>query len=143
MSSTAARAGFAAPHPLQAILLGGIPLLLLGAVLSDLAYSSTFHIQWANFASWLVAGALVVGGIALLWAIVDLVRSDALRRRRRLIQVLLLLVVWVVGFVNALVHARDAWATMPEGLYLSVITALLALVAAWMGFSRTEHNEVA
>jgi uncharacterized membrane protein len=42
---------------------------------------------------------------------------------------------WGLGFVNALVHAKDAWATMPEGLYLSAVTAFLALVAAWIGYS--------
>jgi uncharacterized membrane protein len=49
---------------------------------------------------------------------------------------------WVLGFVNALVHAKDAWATMPEGLYLSVITTLLALVAAWIGYSGFRGREV-
>ena len=36
----------------------------------------------------------------------------------------LLLSMWVLGFFNALVHAKDAWATMPEGLFLSAVTAL-------------------
>jgi hypothetical protein len=40
-----------------------------------------------------------------------------------------------VGFVNALVHAMDAWATMPEGLILSAIVAVLAIVATGFGFS--------
>jgi hypothetical protein len=31
---------------------------------------------------------------------------------------------------------------MPEGLYLSVITAVLALVAAWLGYSRFRAGEV-
>ena len=42
---------------------------------------------------------------------------------------------WVVGFFNALMHARDAWASMPGGLVLSVIVALLAGVATWFGFA--------
>ncbi|MDB5315762.1 MAG: hypothetical protein JWO26_883 [Rhodospirillales bacterium] len=123
-------------HPLQATLLAFPFPLFLGAVLSDAAYSATFHIQWANFASWLIAGALFIGGFALLWALVDLFRAGALQRRRQTIYFLVLLATWVLGFINALVHAKDAFATMPEGLYLSVITALLALVATWMGYSR-------
>jgi uncharacterized membrane protein len=31
-------------------------------------------------------------------------------------------------------HARDAWASMPAGLWMSVIAALLACVATWLGF---------
>ncbi|MES2712230.1 MAG: DUF2231 domain-containing protein [Pseudomonadota bacterium] len=123
-------------HPLQAILLAFPFPLFLGALLSDAAYSATFHIQWANFASWLIAGALFIGGFALLWAVVDLFRTGALNRRRQAIYVIVLLAMWALGFVNALVHAKDAWATMPEGLFLSVITALLALLASWLGYSR-------
>ena len=55
---------------------------------------------------------------------------------------LVLLVMWVLGFINALVHAKDAWATMPDGLYLSVVAALLALVAAWIGYSGFRAGEV-
>jgi hypothetical protein len=41
----------------------------------------------------------------------------------------------VMGFVNALVHAGDAWASMPTGLVLSGIVSLLSVIAAWLGFS--------
>ena len=46
-----------------------------------------------------------------------------------------LLIMWVAGFVNALVHAKDAWAIMPAAIYLSILTTLLALAAAWIGYS--------
>ena len=48
---------------------------------------------------------------------------------------LLLLATWVLGFINALEHAKDAWATMPQGLVLSVIVTLLACAATWIGLS--------
>jgi hypothetical protein len=47
-----------------------------------------------------------------------------------------LLAIWVLGFINASVHARDAWASMPTALVLSAIIALLAIAATTMGFSR-------
>jgi hypothetical protein len=71
----------------------------------------------------------------VLWAFVNLFRRDAGNRGRLIVYFLALLATWVLGFVNVLVHAKDAWATMPEGLYLSAITALLALAAAWIGYS--------
>ena len=39
--------------------------------------------------------------------------------------------VFVLGVVNSFVHARDAWAVMPDGLILSFIAAALALIALW------------
>ena len=122
-------------HPLHAVLLAFPFSMFLGALLSDLAYWNSFQIQWANFSSWLIVGGLVGGGFAMLWALVDLFRFRGSGSRRPLIYFLVLLVMFVLGFVNALVHAKDAWATMPEGLYLSVATTLLALVAAWIGYS--------
>lgn len=104
--------------------------LFLGAFLSDWAYSGSFQPQWINFSSWLIAGALVLTGVAMLWALVEL-----LRRRGSLISLLLLLATFVLGFVNALVHARDAAATMPTGLVLSVVVLVLAAVAAGVGLT--------
>ena len=46
-----------------------------------------------------------------------------------------LVVTWIVGFLNALMHARDAWAGMPTGLVLSVIVVVLASLATWLGFA--------
>jgi uncharacterized membrane protein len=122
-------------HALHAVLLAGTVPLFLGVLFSDMAYSSTFEIQWKNFASWLLVGGLVFGGFALLWAVIDIVRATP-RTTRHLIYIVLLLVLWVLGFINALVHAGDAWASMPTGLILSWITAALAIGATWLVFSR-------
>nr|WP_239475061.1 DUF2231 domain-containing protein [Sphingomonas sp. BT552] len=105
-------------------------------MLSDIAYARSYEVQWLNFASWLIAGALVFCGFALLWAVVEVLRRDR-RGRRRLGYALMLLVTFVVGFVNALVHAKDAWATMPEGLILSALVAIFVLAATWLGFAGT------
>jgi uncharacterized membrane protein len=123
-------------HPLHAILLAFTFPLFLGAMLSDFAYRASYQIQWANFASWLIAGGLLMGGFALLWALIDLIRFGRAGRRPAAIYFAVLLAMWVLGFINALVHAKDAYATMPEGLYLSVVVALLALVASWLGYGR-------
>jgi uncharacterized membrane protein len=129
-------------HPLHAILLAFPFPLFLGALLSDLAYWASFEVQWANFSSWLIAGGLLVGAFALLWALVDLLRSRAGYRRRPAAYFGVLLAMWGLGLVNAFVHSKDAWATMPTGLILSAIVALLALVAAWIGYSGFRAGEV-
>ncbi|GAB7529529.1 membrane protein [Pseudomonas sp. 3A(2025)] len=122
------------PGPLHAILLGGTVALFLGALLNDIAYYNTYQIQWSNFASWLIAGALLFCGLAGLFAIANLLRATP-KAGRPVVYLLLLLVTWVLGLINAFVHARDAWAAMPAGLTLSVIVTLLSVVAAWTGFS--------
>jgi uncharacterized membrane protein len=121
-------------HPFHAVLLAGTVVLFLSATLSDAAYASTYEIQWANFASWLIVGGLVLGAVAVVFAIVDL--SRPVRRAAGLVFcALLLLAAWVVGFFNALMHARDAWGSMPGGLVLSIFATLLACVATWFGFA--------
>ena len=121
-------------HPLHAVLLAGTVPLFVGVLLGDIAYASSYEVQWKNFASWLIVGGLVFGGFALLWALIGLFRADQ-RGRRPTIYFVLLLATWVLGFINALVHAKDAWASMPEGLILSAIVAALAIAATGFGFS--------
>jgi uncharacterized membrane protein len=120
-------------HPIHTALLAGTIPLFLGALLSDWAYWSSFQIQWTNFASWLIAGGLVFAGLALLCAVIDLFSAD--RGNARIAYVLLLLATLVLGFINALIHAKDAWASMPTGLILSVIVFVLACAATWIGLS--------
>lgn len=124
-------------HPLHAVFVGGALSLFVGAAVSDVAYAMSFDIQWNNFASWLLVGALICGGAALIFAIVDLFRAQQ-RARGVIPYSLVWIAAWVVGFFNALIHARDAWASMPAGLILSLITVVLACIATWLGF-RTPH----
>ena len=133
MVATAERRSASAPHPVHALLLGGALALFLGALLSDVAYARTYEIQWNNFASWLIAGALVIAGAAMVCALVDLVPARR-RSRRAALHALVLLSAWVAGFFNALMHARDAWASMPGGLVLSVVTLVLATAATVFAF---------
>lgn len=120
------------PGPLHATLLAGTVPLFLGALLSDIAYGQTYQIQWANFASWLIAGGLVFAGFAFLFALVNLLRAER-KAGQPTLYVLLLLATWVLGLVNAFQHAKDAYAMMPAGLVLSAIVLLLALASTWTG----------
>ncbi|MFG0323593.1 DUF2231 domain-containing protein [Pseudomonas sp. zjy_15] len=130
------------PSPLHALLLAGSVPLFLGALLNDLAYYNSYQIQWSNFAAWLIAGALVFCGLALLFALANLIRAER-KGGRATLYFVLLLVTWVLGLINAFEHAKDAWAVMPSGLVLSVIVTVLAVVAAWIGLSNLRSGGVA
>jgi len=112
-----------------AVLAGALPLFL-GALLADYAYWSSHQIEWSNFASWLLVGAMVLATIALVCELVAFVRGE-----RRALYLLLLAATWLVGLFDALHHARDAWGIMPTALVLSIVAGVLALAATWLGFA--------
>ena len=58
------------------VLLSSLPLFV-GALLSDWAYTSSYQVQWLNFAAWLIVGGLLLAGPALLWGAADVLRSAA------------------------------------------------------------------
>lgn len=128
------------PGPLHAILLAGTVPLFLGALLSDITYYQTYQIQWSNFASWLIAGGLVFCGLAVLFALVNLIRADR-KAGRPVVYLVLLVVTWALGLVNAFEHAKDAFASMPSGLILSALTTVLIGVTAWLGLTSIRSGE--
>ncbi len=140
MSASVHRRPVPAFRPFHAVLLGGAVTLFLGALLSDIAYARTFEIQWNNFASWLIAGGLVMSGAALVCAALGLLPSY--RSRQTILHAVVLLAAWILGFCNALMHARDAWASMPGGLVLSAIVLVLVCVATWLGCWNTHTGDL-
>ena len=128
-------------HPIFAFLLAAAVPLFLGGLLSDVAYSKTAEPQWSNFAAWLIVGAMVFTGCALLAALITLIRARPRWVGWPLLCFLLLLAAFVLGLLNSFVHARDAWAIMPDAPIYSSITTLIALLAAVVGFSRLRQGK--
>ncbi|MBO0902290.1 DUF2231 domain-containing protein [Jiella sonneratiae] len=106
---------------------------------SDIVYWQTANLMWQNFSAWLLFVGEVIGGLALIVGVIELLT----RRSVRLAgpgwgYVVLGLIVLVVAFFNSLVHAGDGWtAVVPWGLVLSAITFLLVLVTAAVGRAAT------
>ncbi|WPO97617.1 DUF2231 domain-containing protein [Pseudomonas sp. HR96] len=129
------------PGPLHATLLaGGVPLFL-GALLSDITYYKTYQSQWSNFAAWLLAGGELFSGLALLYALVNLVRASH-KGGRPAAYFLLLLVAWIAGLVGSFEHGKDAWAVMPAGLVMSAVATVLVMLATWVGLTRLRAQGV-
>ena len=117
-------------HPLYAAVLA-IPIIcFVGVPITDLAYIASADMMWLDFSSWLLLAGLIGGGVAGALLIVELIRAHD--RRRLLPHFLLLLAAWVVEVFNSFIHARDGWtAVVPTGLTLSIVAALLGLLAGW------------
>ncbi|MEA3038303.1 MAG: hypothetical protein QOE79_816 [Sphingomonadales bacterium] len=128
-------------HPLFAFLLAAAVPLYLGGLLSDITYGNTAEPQWANFAAWLILGAMVFTGLALLWAFIALLVARP-RWGWVLLCFVLLMATFLLGLFDNFHHARDAWAIMPAAPILSGITALLALLACAVGLSSLRARDV-
>lgn len=127
---------------MHAILLFSAVPLFVGAMLSDWAYADSYQIQWVNFASWFIVGGLVLAGLALLWGLIDFFRHRATRDRRAGLYLMLLLAGFGLGFINALIHAKDGWAVMPDALWLSALVLVLLLIASGLAWSSLNRRIV-
>jgi uncharacterized membrane protein len=137
MAMLAERAGASGIGRFHAFLLAAVVPLFVGALLADYAYWSSYQVEWSNFAAWLLVGGLVVGALALLAGVFALLRGA-----RPLPLLLLQAATWATGLFASLVHARDAWAVMPTGMWLSALAAILAIASAWLAFSRLPAGDV-
>lgn len=128
----------------------GRPILLLllsvpvagfgGALATDITYASTANMMWANFSAWLLAAAMLMAVLAaIVWGI-----GTGFARSRRTAEVSWpvaggALSVLVLGFLDNLVHSRDAWTSVvPTGLSLSVLTVLAMLITVWLASAQVQ-----
>ena len=131
------------PSPIAAVvfdLLNPIPFaFFVGGLIFDVAYANSAEILWMKAAAWLIAIGLVA---AVIPRLINLVRVWAPGRRPRPFAVKaafwLHLVGIVAAIVNAFVHSRDAYAVIPEGLLLSILTVALFVVGnVFLSLQRT------
>ena len=125
-------------HPFF-VSLGGV--LLIAAFPSDIMYSRTSLMQWSNASEWLITLGLV---FALISAIVLLI--EVLLGTGRPISwpdFTLLTIAALLSLVNVFVHSRDAWTSVvPQGIWLSGISALLLLIVGIRGWSVTATRAI-
>ena len=112
-------------------LLNPIPFgCFVAALIFDATSAHTGVMLWIKGASWLIVFGLL---FAIVPRLVNLVQvwitsRHALWRGARL-DFWLNLAAIVVAIFNAFIHTRDAYATMPTGVWLSTVTVLLLAVA--------------
>ena len=107
-------------------LLDPIPFgFFVGALVFDVIYAKSANVFWAKSAAWLITLGLVCAiipqliNLAMVWF-----KKDRVRTRGQVINFWLNVVGIVAALINAFVHSRDAYAIMPDGVWLSIVTVV-------------------
>ncbi len=112
-------------------LLDPIPFgCFVAALIFDVLYARTGVIQWDKGAAWLILFGLLFAVVPRLINLVQVwitSRQNATSTDR--IDFGLNLLAIVAAIFNELVHTRDAYAVVPAGVWLSLITVILIAVA--------------
>jgi uncharacterized membrane protein len=124
------------PRLLHPGLIAAGAALLIGALVTDIFYSQTANMQWANFSVWLITAGLILALLAGLALVLDLL----LRRAGAIswVHLAALAGAALLSLLNVFVHSRDAWTSVvPQGLMLSVVVAVCLLIIGWRRWSVT------
>ena len=121
-------------HPIYSALFPVPVVCFLGVVLTDFAYvQSGGNLLWLAFASWLLLAGLLVGAIAALVLLIDVIRDPLMRSLFGWAHLLLFYAALLVELLNIFIHERDGWtAVVPVGMALSIIGAVAILIAGWL-----------
>jgi uncharacterized membrane protein len=133
-----------AQHPLHPMLVPVPIVCFIGALLTDIMYCVTAEMMWADFSAWLLVVGVIIGVLAAIAGLVDLLSNPAIRSLTPAWpHALGNVVVLVLAFFNALIHTRDAWTSVvPTGLILSIITVLILPVTGWLGWAMVYRHGV-
>ena len=133
-----------AQHPIHSMLVPVPIVCFIGALLTDIMYCVTAEMMWADFSAWLLVVGVIIGVLAAIAGLVDLLSNPAIRSLTPAWpHALGNVVVLVLAFFNALIHTRDAWTSVvPTGLILSIITVLILPVTGWLGWAMVYRHGV-
>jgi uncharacterized membrane protein len=102
----------------------------VAALIFDAIYARSGEILWDKAAAWLITLGLL---FAVVPRLINLVHVWVTGPRPRPFAVTLSfwlnVVAILAAIVNAFVHSRDAYGSMPDGLWLSALTVVLLVIA--------------
>lgn len=129
MHTNAAPRRSAVAHAVYA-LLNPIPFgCFVAALVFDVVYANSTHVMWTKSAAWLITIGLLAAilprliNLAQVWITSGRVSNSAER-----IDFWLNAAAIVTAIFNAFVHSRDAYAVVPTGQWLSLLTVALIAV---------------
>jgi uncharacterized membrane protein len=138
--STASIAG----HPIH-VMLVPIPIVcFLAALITDIVYSQTAKMLWADMSAWLLVVGVIMSFLAALAGLTDFFADSRIRSLRAAwIHAVGNVTVLILSIFNALIHTRDAYTSVvPTGLTLSAIVVLILLVTGWNGWTMVYRHRV-
>jgi len=120
--------------PFHPLLWSFAAFCFIGTLLTDIAYCKTAEMQWANFSAWLVSAGVLIGVVATVVAVVDMLVGRLAGEGAPIwLYTLGNLLALALSVVNAMVHTRDAWTSVvPWGLVLSALVVLILLVTGML-----------
>jgi uncharacterized membrane protein len=102
----------------------------VAALIFDILYARTAVMLWDKGAAWLITFGLLFAVVPRLVNLVQVwITSRQTATRVDRLDFWLNLFAIVAAFFNALVHTRDAYAVVPAGVWLSLVTVALIAVA--------------
>ena len=126
-------------------MLNPIPFgLFVGALIFDSVYAKSADVMWLKSAAWLISIGLV---FAVVPRLINLFRVWFPGARpstaRAKVAFFLHLLGVVAAIFNAFVHSRDAYAVVPEGVWLSVLTVALLVAGNFLVtlHANNDHQE--
>jgi uncharacterized membrane protein len=111
-------------------LLNPIPFgFFVAALIFDIIYFRSGEILWDKGAAWLITFGLLFAVVPRLINLVQVwITSRRLATRTGRFDFWLNLIAIVTAIINAFVHSRDAYASMPTGVWLSACTVALVSI---------------
>lgn len=102
----------------------------LAALIFDVVYERSADVLWVKSAAWLITIGLLFAVLPRLINLVQVWRpGGGPRRGFELAGFWMNVGAIAAAIVNAFVHSRDAFAAMPDGLWLSCLTMALLVIA--------------
>lgn len=126
-------------------LLNPIPFgLFVAVMIFDIVYANTAEVLWVKSSAWLVSLGLIFAIVPRLINLGFVWFGKSRAPLAAKVDFWLNVVAVVTALVNAFVHSRDAYAAIPDAIWLSVATvvsmAIGRIVLAWQNISFKEFG---
>jgi len=116
----------------------------VATLVTDIVYSRTAAMLWADISAWLLVIGLLVSLFAATAGLIDFFGDRRIRELRAAwIHGLGNIAALVLSIFNALIHTRDAYTSVvPSGLILSALVVAILLVTGWNGWTLVYRHGV-
>jgi uncharacterized membrane protein len=138
--STASIAG----HPIHPMLIPFPVAFFAATLVCDLAFWRTGNADWATASLWLLGAGLVMGALAAIAGLIDVLGEPRIRALREVWwhaggNVLLVLIQAASWYMR---YRDGTAAVLPTGLILSAVAVGLMLFTGWMGWQMVYRGHV-